>query len=116
MGTEKLGQNGNDGEGILFMKKNPYVTPVSRITAALRQVWLRSRERAAALKRDKYTCQCCGRKQTKRKGEEFIVHVHHRDGIDWGEITKIIRERVLQTPDALVTLCKECHEIEHENQ
>jgi len=45
-------------------KKLPY-TPNSRIKSALRQLWLRSRERAKRLKEDKYTCQKCGKKQSR---------------------------------------------------
>lgn len=92
-------------------KKLPY-TPNSSIRAALRQLWLRSRERAAAIKRDKYTCQRCGVKQSTANGKEVKVVVHHKDGIDWDNIIQKIRELVLQTPDRLETLCVECHKKE----
>ena len=91
-------------------KKLPY-TPNSRIRAALRKLWLRSRERAAALKRDKYTCKC-GKKQCMAKGREVYVEVHHIDGIDWDGVIALIRERLLQTPDKLETMCVECHKEE----
>ena len=91
-------------------KKLPY-TPASIIRNALRRyVWLRSRERLAALKRDKYTCQGCHRKQSKAKGKEFAVQVHHLDGIKMSELIKIVREVLLQHPDRLITYCKDCHE------
>ena len=61
-------------------------TPRSKVRAALRQLWLRSRERAAALKREKYTCQRCGVKQSKAKGKEQKVEVHHKEGIGNWEI------------------------------
>ena len=93
-------------------RKKP-ITPKSQIKNAIRQLWLRSRERAAALKRDNYTCQVCHRKQTMAKGREFKVQVHHVNGIDWDGIADIIKERVLQTPDSLITMCKECHGAEH---
>ena len=82
----------------------------------LRQLWLRSRERAAALKRDNYTCQVCHKKQTMAKGKEFKVQVHHIHGIDWNGVVDIIKERILQQPDNLVTMCKECHDKEHKKE
>lgn len=87
-------------------------TPRSKIRAALRQLWLRSRERSSAIKRDKYTCQKCLRKQSKAKGKEFDVIVHHLDGIDWDGLIDLVALRLLQTPDRLQTLCLECHEKE----
>jgi predicted HNH restriction endonuclease len=89
-------------------------TPRSRIKNALRTVWLRSRERAAAMKREGYTCQICGVKQSKAKGREVDVQVHHREPINWDGVVDIIVERVLQDPSRLVVLCKACHEGMHE--
>ena len=52
-------------------KRLPY-TPRSKIRNVLRRyVWLRSRERAAALKREKYSCMECKKKQSKAKGKAF---------------------------------------------
>jgi 5-methylcytosine-specific restriction endonuclease McrA len=96
-------------------KRNPIVTPKSKIKNAIRQVWLRSRERAAALKREHYTCERCGVKQSKARGKEVVVNVHHKNGIDWDGITEDIRKRVLQTPDAYEVLCEDCHGKEHES-
>ena len=91
-------------------KKLPH-TPNSKIRAALRRLWLHSRERSAAIKRDQYTCQGCGRKQSTAKGREFKVEVHHRDGIvNWQAMFDSIREHLLCLEDELETLCKECHE------
>jgi len=85
-------------------------TPKSHIVHALRQLWLRSRERAEALKRDGYTCQKCKRKQTTKKGQEIKVQVHHKDGItNWDKIIEVIREEMLCDIDKLETLCEECH-------
>lgn len=90
-------------------KRLPY-TPKSRIRAALRNLWLRSRERAAALKRDNYTCQKCGAKQSKAKGKEVFVEVHHKTYIlNWEKIDEAIRTYLLCDPLHLVTLCKDCH-------
>ena len=91
-------------------KKLPY-TPKSRIKASLRQLWLRSRERASALKRDCYTCQECGKKQSRAKGRRVYVEVHHKDGVlNWNEIDRVIRKYLLCSPSQMITLCKECHD------
>lgn len=77
----------------------------------LRQIWLRSAERNEALKRDKYTCQDCGVKQSKKKGFEVKVQVHHKEGIDvWDEIIELIYSQLLCDPDKLETLCPDCHD------
>jgi predicted HNH restriction endonuclease len=76
----------------------------------VRQLWLRSRERAAALKAANYTCQECGAKQSKRKGAEVKIEVHHIDGINgWEKVFKIIREEILVPPKKLRVLCEACH-------
>ena len=66
-------------------KKLPY-TPTSQIKNHLRMLWLRSRERNAAIKREKGCCQKCGKKQSKRKGAVVKIEVHHIRGIKWKEI------------------------------
>ena len=89
-------------------------TPNSRIKSALRQLWLRSRERAKRIKLDGYTCQVCHRKQSAAKGKEFKVECHHLDGVEnWDEIYRVIREYLLVDEDKLQTLCKECHLKQH---
>lgn len=92
-------------------RKLPY-TPNSRIRSALRRLFLRSRERAAALKRDGYTCCKCGLKQSRAKGKEAYVEVHHKNGINWDGLIALIREKLLQTPDEMETLCDGCHKEE----
>ena len=49
-----------------------------RIKGMLRQMFLKSKERNACLKRDEYTCQICKRKKTTKKGKELNVEVHHK--------------------------------------
>ena len=90
-------------------KRLPY-TPRSQLRSALRRLWLRSRERAARLKLDNYTCQCCHRKQSKAKGKEFDVHVHHTNGVEWDEMLNLIYKQLLPTIEHLETLCPECHD------
>lgn len=85
-------------------------TPRSRVRGMLRQIFLRSRERAAALKRDNYSCQHCGVKQSKAAGQEQKVEVHHKNGINvWKQIEDLIYQDLLCDPEHLETLCPECH-------
>lgn len=96
-------------------KKKPN-TPRSNIKSNIKQLWLRSRERAAALKRDGYRCQSCDVKQSKAKGKEQKVEVHHIEGIDvWSEVVDLIAELILcsENIDKLITLCPDCHKDEH---
>jgi 5-methylcytosine-specific restriction endonuclease McrA len=95
------------------MKRKP-TTPRSRVKNAIRQMWLRSRERAAAVKLHSNTCQHCGRKGSVAKGKEVKIQCHHTKGIDWDGVVDLIFERVLQTPLDYTVLCKECHDKEHE--
>jgi predicted HNH restriction endonuclease len=95
-------------------KKQPNTTR-SQIRSALRRLFLRSRERAAALKRDGYTCQCCGGKQSRAKGKEFYVECHHKKGVEnWDALFEAVYKYLLCDPEHLEVLCKECHEKETE--
>ena len=89
-------------------------TPRSKIRSALRMLWLRSRERAAALKREKYCCQECGKKQSKAKGREIDLEVHHVNGIEWEDMINYIQEHLLCNPEHLKILCVACHAKEGE--
>jgi 5-methylcytosine-specific restriction endonuclease McrA len=84
------------------------------VKAALHQLWLRSRERAEALKRDGYTCQHCGVKQSKVKGKEQKVCVHHLAGIQWEQVVDYVYRHILVEPSELETLCPDCHKAQHE--
>ena len=53
--------------------------------------------RQYVLKRDNYTCQCC------KKHKEIKLHVHHIESRKIGS----------NSPNNLITLCKECHEKVH---
>ena len=83
-----------------------------RLRAALRQVWLRSPERAAALKRDNYTCQApgCNKKQSKAKGREVKVQVHHIELPNWDmAIDAVLACGLFCKKEKLITYDKECH-------
>lgn len=91
-------------------------TPRSRVRASIRQTWLRSRERAAAIKREGNCCEECGRKGSKAAGREVAIEVHHREGIDWERVIDYVFRHVLVHPDALEVLCKDCHHERHERE
>jgi len=93
-------------------KKLPY-TPNSRIRQALRQLFLRSRERANTMKKAGYCCEKCGVKQSKAKGKEVKVNVHHKTGIaNWEALFDQVRLWLLCEEDMEV-LCEDCHNKEH---
>lgn len=98
-------------------KRNPTKTPQSKIRSALRALFLRSRERAAAMKASGYKCKQCGKKQSKAKGKEVKVEVHHGNGIDnWKIIIDAVYEYLLCDPRFLIPLCEECHDKIHEGE
>jgi len=90
-------------------------TPRSRVRAVLRQLWLRSRERNAAIKREGGCCEGCGGKQSTAKGKEFKVEVHHLNGIEWEQMIDYVYRHLLCDPKHLQVMCPECHEKEHKN-
>lgn len=94
------------------MGRRSIATPRSRVRQALRQLSLRSRERAAVLKKDKYTCVRCGVKQSKARGHEVQIQAHHKKGIEWERLIDIVYEMLLCPAEDWETLCKDCHEKE----
>lgn len=94
-------------------KKLPY-TPKSRIQNWIRRGWTQSRERAKVLKEGEYTCCQCDRKQSRTKGKEVYIEVHHLKRIDWGKIVEFIRKEVLDKPQEC--LCRDCHKKETKKQ
>jgi len=100
----------------MMMRRRKPTTPRSQVRSALRRLWLRSRERAAALKRDMYTCVECGRKQSKAKGREFQVEVDHLNGIEWENMIDYIFRHLLVDPKDLETVCKEQHKARTESR
>ena len=89
-------------------RKLPH-TPKSTIRSALRRLWLRSRERAAAIKREANCCERCGIKGSVAKGRVVKTEVHHRNGIDWPGLDEMVRAQLLPDPSELEVLCKGCH-------
>lgn len=98
------------------MGKKLLTTPRSKIRAALRQLWLRSRERSQAMSRDKYTCQNCGKKQSRKKGQEVKCECHHLNPINWDLMIDYIQRHLLVNPDELECLCVDCHAEETQKQ
>jgi len=94
-------------------KKSPS-TPRSKVRAALRQLWLHSRERNAAIKREGGCCEVCGGKQSKAKGREFKVEVHHLNGVpNWEHLIDEVYRHLLCDPKGLSVMCPDCHNDEH---
>ena len=99
------------------MAKKLPVTPKSQIKSMIRRyLWLRSRERAAAIKRENNTCQECGRKGSVAKGREVKIEVHHKKEINWDKIFKLMYKELLVVLKKLEVLCKECHKEETKKQ
>lgn len=85
-------------------------TSKTHIVRGLRLIWMRSAERSEALKRADYSCEKCGVKQSKAKGKEQKVEVHHKYGItNWDAVVECIRQYILCSPYNLEVLCPDCH-------
>jgi len=89
-------------------------TPRSKIRAAIRQLWMRSRERAKVLKDSGYRCTKCGVKKSMAKGREVKLEVHHSPQINWDNIIDLIAKNILEAPQK--PLCQKCHKKEHPEQ
>ena len=88
-------------------KLPPYRTKRSFVYAAIRKVWLYSKERQHALKAENHQCEECNSKDN--------IHVHHKDGTSLKEVVDLIYERLLVHPDRLEVLCEDCHKEAHKN-
>ena len=97
------------------MAKRQPGTPKSQIISALRMLFLRSRERAAVLKRDNSTCWTCKKKASKAKGREVSVEVHHIEPVSFDILVELVRQELLVNPNHMMTLCKSCHKLEHKS-
>ena len=96
------------------MSRKLPTTPRSRVTQALRQLWLRSRERAAAIKRENGCCECCGVKQSVAQGRAVKLEVHHNNGIEWQPLIDYVFRHLLVDPKDLTVMCKPCHDKTHD--
>jgi len=112
---KEKGSGGNTNQRARKMaKKSPYTTN-TQIRSALRRLFLRSREHGQALKNAGYCCEICGQKQSRAKGKEVYVQVHHKaeGGVNWDGLFDEIRKRLLHKPEGYKVLCKECHKKNH---
>ena len=86
-------------------------TPRATIRGNLRRMFVVSKERAQAMKNTQYCCNRCGVKQSKAKGQEQKIEVHHKQGIDnWDKVIDAIQEFLLCDPIHLEPLCPDCHD------
>lgn len=96
------------------MTRRLSTTPRSQVRSAIRRMWLRSRERSAALKREGNCCEECGAKASRAKGREVKVQVHHHAGIpNWEHVIDVIYRHILCDPKHLEVLCEDCHDRRH---
>jgi predicted HNH restriction endonuclease len=98
------------------MGKRLATTPRSKVRAAIRRLFLYSREHQATLKNAERRCSKCGVKASMAKGREIKVQVHHINGIEWDNIINYIFEQVLVDPKKMVVLCNNCHSQLHKGE
>jgi len=92
-------------------------TTKAKIKSHLRLLWLRSTERSQAMQLAGYCCQRCGVKQSKAKGREQKVEVHHKLGVcNWDLIAECIMDQLLCPVTELEVLCPNCHKEETDKQ
>jgi hypothetical protein len=98
-------------------KKKPQTeTARYRIKSVLQRLWMWSPERRNRLKFDNYQCVQCKAKQSKAKGKEVSLNVHHIKETDWKRIQDVIYEELFVSLDKLECLCKDCHLLYHHEQ
>ena len=91
-------------------------TPRSKVKGALRQLWMRSRERNQAIKNAGRCCQVCGKKASQAKGREVVLNAHHIFGINWEKLVDLVFERLIRPPEEYEIVCVECHTKHHEHE
>ena len=62
--------------------------------------------RNAVFARDHYTCQCCGAKNQKGKGNSVVLNAHHIKNFS-------THKDISMEVDNGITLCKQCHLLFH---
>ena len=97
-------------------KRKPLTaTPVGRITAMLRKIWMWSPERAAAMRKaPRKICEECGCEGVETKIQEEKtgkprLEIHHAEPCDMTELAKLIHRRMFPGADKLDRLCQRCH-------
>jgi len=95
-------------------KKQHKRTPDTMLRSWLRRwVWSKCCEKSYTNRREGYCCEHCGVKNSRAKGKEVRVIVHHQKLINWDKIFKVLRRELLVSPNQLTCLCDECHKAEH---
>jgi len=94
-------------------KRKAKATTPGVFRSALRRLWLRSPERAEALKRTGYCCERCGVKQSKAKGHEVKIEVHHPKGVNLDKAWEESQKEMFVPADELEPLCVSCHKQHH---
>ena len=94
-------------------KERPRRTPDAPLRSWLRRIWMKCNEKAYANKREGYCCEHCGAKNSRAKGKEVRVIIHHKKLINWDKIFRVLRRELLVSPDQLTALCDDCHKAEH---
>ena len=88
-------------------------TTPGAFSSLLRRGWLRSPERAEALKRTGYCCEICGVKQSTAKGKEQKIQVHHPNGVDLTKCWEEAKAQMFVPADELIPVCPDCHDHIH---
>lgn len=89
-------------------------TPRGRVKSVLRRLFFKSRERSAAIRREKGCCERCG--ASPKLDKEVKIEVHHKKGVKWEQMLNMLYKELLCNPEELEVLCSKCHEIETEKQ
>lgn len=85
------------------------VTPDRIIISLLRQLFLRSRERSIAVRNAHHRCEKCG-----VSDKDFRFQCHHKiKEINWDKIISVIREELLCSPEEMMYICTNCHNLIH---
>jgi hypothetical protein len=98
-------------------KRNPDEVLRSKIIATLRRLWLRSPERAEALKRAKvarklWQCERCKEQFTATQ----CLHIHHIEEVGKFVDYDTFISRLFVTADKYLALCHACHLDVHDHE
>lgn len=85
-----------------------------KLISALRMIWLRSQERGDAIRSTDRRCVSCGVRESKAKGKEAKITVHHVKRPDWERIVRVIKEELFSDIQWLWPICPDCHDDLHD--